>query len=68
MGDFASLGYPCSCRLRPTHGDDHRRVAEIMTLKSKVRRLEEGNAALKAATVFFVGELDPRNRLGVPPL
>jgi transposase-like protein len=34
--------------------------AEIKALK--VRRLEEDNAILKAATVFFVGELDPRNR------
>jgi transposase-like protein len=31
-------------------------------LKAKIARLEEDNAILKAATVFFVGELDPRNR------
>lgn len=37
-------------------------LVEIKTLKSKVRRREEDNAVLKAATVFFVGELDPRNR------
>ena len=37
-------------------------LAEIKSLKSKVRRLEEDNAILKAATVFFAGELDPRNR------
>ena len=37
-------------------------LAEIKALKSKVRRLEEDNAVLKAATVFFAGELDPRNR------
>ena len=37
-------------------------LAEIKTLKAMVRRLEEDNAILKAATVFFVGELDPRNR------
>jgi len=37
-------------------------LAEIKVLKSKVRRLEEDNAILKAATVFFAGELDPRNR------
>jgi transposase-like protein len=37
-------------------------LEQIKTLKSKVRRLEEDNAILKAATVFFVGELDPRNR------
>jgi transposase len=36
--------------------------AEIKLLKAKVRRLEEDNAILKAATVFFAGELDPRNR------
>src|SRR5665648_124054 len=34
----------------------------IKTLKSKVRRLEDDNAILKAATVFFAGERDPRNR------
>lgn len=32
-------------------------LAEIKALKAKVRRLEEDNAILKAATVFFVGEL-----------
>ena len=37
-------------------------LAEIKALKAKVRRLEEDNAILKSATVFFVGELDPRNR------
>ena len=37
-------------------------MAEIKTLKAKVRRLEEDNAILKSATVFFAGELDPRNR------
>ena len=37
-------------------------VAEIRALQAKVRRLEEGNAVLKSATVFFAGELDPRNR------
>ena len=36
--------------------------AEIKSLKARVRRLEEDNAILKAATVFFAGELDPRNR------
>jgi transposase len=37
-------------------------LAEIKTLKAKVRRLEEDNAILRSATVFFAGELDPRNR------
>jgi transposase-like protein len=35
---------------------------EIKALKAKVRRLEEDNAILKAATTFFVGELDSRTR------
>ena len=38
------------------------RIGRETSLKAKVRRLEEDNAILKAATVFFVGELDPRNR------
>jgi transposase len=37
-------------------------LAEIKTLKARLRRLEEDNAILKAASVFFAGELDPRNR------
>jgi transposase len=37
-------------------------LAEIKALKAKVRRLEDDNAILKAASVFFAGELDPRNR------
>ena len=45
---------------RPGLGSDEH--AEIRALKAKVRRLEEDNAILKAATVFFAGELDPRNR------
>lgn len=43
-------------------GKTSEELAEIRELKAKVRRLEEDNAILKAATVFFVGELDPRNR------
>ncbi len=35
---------------------------KIKELKAQVRRLEEDNAILKAATVFFAGELDLRNR------
>ena len=33
--------------------------AEIKALKAQVRRLEEDNAILKAATVFFVGNSTP---------
>jgi transposase len=43
-------------------GQSSEELAEIKVLKAKVRRLEEDNAILKAATVFFAGELDPRNR------
>ena len=45
-------------RLGPTSAE----LAEIKALKAAVRRLEEDNSILKAATVFFAGELDPRNR------
>jgi transposase-like protein len=43
------------------HGVTTEDLVEIKALKAKVRRLED-NAILKAATVFFAGELDPRNR------
>ena len=36
--------------------------AEIKRLKAENRRLRESVEILQAATVFFVGELDPRNR------
>jgi transposase len=36
--------------------------AEIKQLKAENRRLREDNEILRAATVFFAGELDPRNR------
>ena len=35
-------------------------LAEIKTLKAKVRRLEEDNEILRKASIFFAGELDPR--------
>jgi hypothetical protein len=37
-------------------------LEEIRRLKNENRRLREDVAVLKAATSFFVGELDPRNR------
>ena len=36
--------------------------AEIKKLKAENRRLKEDIEILKSATVFFAGELDPRNR------
>jgi transposase len=36
--------------------------AEIKRLKAENRRLRESVEILQAATVFFAGELDPRNR------
>ena len=37
-------------------------LEEIKRLKAENRRLREDVSILKAATSFFVGELDPRNR------
>ncbi len=37
-------------------------LEEIKKLRAENRRLREDVAVLKAATSFFVGELDPRNR------
>ena len=37
-------------------------LAEIKALKAKVRRLEDDNEILKRASIFFAGELDPRDR------
>ena len=36
--------------------------AEIKRLKAENRQLREDVMILKAATTFFAGELDPRNR------
>lgn len=36
--------------------------AEIKRLKAEVKKLREDNEILKSVTVFFAGELDPRNR------
>jgi transposase-like protein len=37
-------------------------LAEIKRLKAENKRLREDVEILRAATTFFVGELDPRNR------
>ena len=36
--------------------------AEIKRLEAEVKKLREDNEILRSATVFFAGELDPRNR------
>ena len=43
-------------------GATSKELAEIKELRSKVRRLEEDNEILRRASIFFAGELDPRNR------
>lgn len=43
-------------------GPTSQELAEIKDLKAKVRRLEEDNEILRRASIFFAGELDPRNR------
>ncbi len=36
--------------------------AELRRLKAEVKRLREDNEILRKASIFFAGELDPRNR------
>ena len=36
--------------------------AEVKRLKGEVKRLREDNEILRRASIFFAGELDPRNR------
>lgn len=43
-------------------GSTSEELAEIKDLKARVRRLEEDNEILRRASIFFAGELDPRNR------
>ncbi len=43
-------------------GTTTKESAEVKRLKAENRQLREDVAILKAATTFFAGELDPRNR------
>ena len=43
-------------------GTTSKESAEIKKLKAENKQLREDVAILKAATTFFAGELDPRNR------
>ena len=43
-------------------GPTSEELAEIKELKAKVRRLEQDNEILRQASIFFAGELDPRDR------
>lgn len=44
------------------HGVTSEELDQIKQLKARVRRLEEDNEILRRASIFFAGELDPRNR------
>lgn len=43
-------------------GTSSEESAEIRKLKAENRRLREDNVILRRASIFFAGELDPRNR------
>jgi len=43
-------------------GPTSEELAEIKRLRREVRDLKEANEILKAASIFFAGELDPRHR------
>lgn len=47
---------------RQRQGVTTEELAEIKRLKAENKRLREDVEILRAATTFFVGELDPRNR------
>jgi transposase-like protein len=42
-------------------GPTSEEIAQIKRLKAENRQLREDNEILRAASVFFAGELDPRN-------
>jgi transposase len=44
------------------HGPSSEELAEIKRLRVEVRDLKEANEILKAASIFFARELDPRHR------
>ena len=63
QGVGAPLGGAGPGRWRATgRGATSEELAEIKELKAENRRLREDNEILRAASIFFAGELDPRNR------
>src|SRR5829696_7034877 len=48
--------------VRDRRGPTSAELEEIRRLKAEVRDLKEANEILKAASIFFARELDPRHR------
>ena len=62
-GDVAQVGRagPGRCR-GPVRVRPVTELEEIRRLRAEVRDLKEANEILKAASIFFARELDPRHR------
>lgn len=43
-------------------GVDSATAEEVKALREENKRLREANEILRAASIFFAGELDPRNK------
>jgi transposase len=56
------VGAAGSDRLGPRSGPTSEELAEIKRLKKENAELREANDILKAASIFFARELDPRHR------
>jgi transposase len=61
-GDGTSLAGAGQHQRRARPGTTSDEQAELKRLKAENKRLREDEEILRAATVFFAGELDPRNR------
>ena len=49
-------------RFGGSHDYEYSESVEVKRLKAEVKRLREDNEILRRASIFFAGELDPRNR------